>query len=90
MTLDVSKLSGELKVDHQLSRRRQGSGSSALMLNIDFMSVTLDVSKRSGWLNFAALYAEGRIESKWEAMYDAARGARVAGCSVWVRVEGCV
>ena len=40
MTDDVSKFTGELKVDQKLSRRRQGSGSSALMLNIAFMSVT--------------------------------------------------
>ena len=59
VTRDVSKFSGELKAggnqDLVESRRLQVSGSAAeLMSNMSLMSVTLEVSKLSDWLNFVA------------------------------------
>ena len=101
VTRDVSKFSGELKAggnqDLVESRRLQVSGSAAeLMSNMSLMSVTLEVSKLSDWLNFVAPCDEpngghahgargrtegGRVSTSWLAE----RGSRGAG---WGEIEG--
>ena len=91
VTLDVSKLSGWLNQDAscRVKMRLWGGGGGGNQLdiwsearagrtaNMAYMSVTLDVSKLSGWLNTDA---PCRVERR---AYDAGRGVRAGSGRAW-------